>query len=86
MPRSSRFQVRHGDVDHAREAENVHGNRLPFGLPCEGGIVEAGAGTDDEELDIAQLFDELSKKWHRQLGLGHIDRLDHTRTRSSARS
>jgi hypothetical protein len=81
MPRSSPFQVRHGDIDHGREAKNVHGNRLPLRLPFECWIVEAGSGTDDEEFYIAQFFDEFSQKRHGQLGLGHIDRLDHAGTR-----
>ena len=36
---------------------------------------------DDEEFHIMQFFDELSQKWHGQLGLGDIDRLDHAGTR-----
>ena len=81
MPGSSCFQVRHGDIDHAREAENVHGNRIPFRLPFEWCILEAGSGTDDEEFYIAQFFDELLQKWHGQLGLGHVDGLDYAGTR-----
>ena len=81
MPRSSCFQVRHRDIDHAREAKNIDGNRIPLRLPCECCILEAGSGTDDEEFDIAQVFDEFSQEWHGQFGLGHIDRLDHARTR-----
>ena len=81
MPRPSCFQVRHGDVDHASEAKNIQGDRIPLRLPCEWRIVEAGSGTDDEEFDIAQFFDELSHKGHGQLGPGHIDRLDHAGAR-----
>jgi hypothetical protein len=81
MPRSSPFQVRHGDIDHGREAKNVHGNRIPLRLPCECGILEACAGTDDEKFNIAQFVDQLSHEWHGQLGLSHIDRLDHARPR-----
>jgi hypothetical protein len=81
MPRSSCFQVRHGDANHGREAKNVQRNRIPLRVPRKCGILEARSGTDDKELYIVQFFDKLSHEWHGQFGLGHIDGLDQSGTR-----
>jgi hypothetical protein len=79
MTRSSFLQVRHRDIDHGSEANNIHGNRIPLMLPCVCRVLEACSGTDDEEFNITRLFDQLSHERHRKLGLSHIDRLDQAR-------
>ena len=75
-------QVRHGDVDHGREAKNVHGDRVPsHGSHASAAFSKPIPALTTKRFYIAQFFDELSQEWHSQLRLRDIDRLDHAGTR-----